>query len=260
VIDLEGGSDHHAERFQFSRLSTSNAEDAIHSVDWLLTNPHDYRTLVIDPVTVLWDSIQRKWSDIFLKRNKGKKGYKFEFYSLDFKDWATIKGEWKDILRKLTALDMSVVVTARAKTMFEEEGEGRKRQGTEVFDGEKSLPYLFDVILQTFRDGTKYMLRTVKDRTGKLPSGEWESNIEVFTECLGRRVLTKAATPLKIATPAQREAILRLAAQAGMSDAQVQDRILLYGADTLEDLTKVNAQTIIEKLETYLTTTKGRTA
>ena len=88
------------------------------AVQWLLTNAHSYRTLIIDPITIYWDALQKKWSDIFLKRNKGSKGYRFEFYDLQPRDWMTIKAEFKELIRKLIALDMNVIVTARQKVQY----------------------------------------------------------------------------------------------------------------------------------------------
>ena len=115
VIDLEGGTDLYGDAFRFDVLRASTADEVMTAVDWLLGHEHEFRTLVIDPITVYWDALQKKWSDVFLRRNKGSKGYKFEFYDLQPRDWMTIKAEFKELIRKLIALDMDVVVTARQK-------------------------------------------------------------------------------------------------------------------------------------------------
>jgi hypothetical protein len=115
VIDLEGGADLYGDAYSFDVRRASTADEVMETVDWLLTNTHEYRTLVIDPITVYWDALQKKWSDIFLRRNKGSKGFKFEFYDLQPRDWMTIKAEFKELIRKLIAVDMNVVVTARQK-------------------------------------------------------------------------------------------------------------------------------------------------
>ena len=87
VIDLEAGTELYGEAFTFDVLHATTADEVMEAVDWLLKNRHDYRTLVIDPITIYWDALQKKWSDIFLRRNKGSKGYRHEFYDLQPKDW-----------------------------------------------------------------------------------------------------------------------------------------------------------------------------
>lgn len=113
VIDLEGGADLYGASFDFDVLRATTADEAMAAVEWLLTHAHSYRTLVVDPITVYWDALQRKWSDIFLRRNKGTKGHRYEFYDLQPRDWMAVKAEFKDFVRKLIALDMNVIVTAR---------------------------------------------------------------------------------------------------------------------------------------------------
>ena len=48
VIDLEGGTEHYGGDFQFDVLKVTEADDINAAVDGLLTQDHDYRTLVID--------------------------------------------------------------------------------------------------------------------------------------------------------------------------------------------------------------------
>src|SRR3990167_6845138 len=73
VLDLEGGASLYGGSFSFDILSASTANEVMDAIDWLLANEHPYQTLVIDPMTVYWDALQRKWSEIFLSRNKTSK-------------------------------------------------------------------------------------------------------------------------------------------------------------------------------------------
>jgi len=187
VIDLEGGTDLYGDSFQFDVLRTTSAEQVVAAIDWLLCNPQQYDTLVIDPITVLWDSLQKKWSDIFLRRNKGAKGHKFEFYDMQPRDWMTVKAEFKDIIRKLIRLDMNVVVTARQKTQYADSG--FMRAIGETFDGEKSLPYLFDTIVRLYRDDKgRFFGHCMKDRSNRLPTGEFEVSAAVFVGLCNQRM------------------------------------------------------------------------
>jgi len=248
VIDLEGGADLYGESFDFDVLRASTADEVMEAVRWLLTHPHAYRTLVIDPVTVFWDALQRKWSDIFLRRNKGSKGYKFEFYDLQPRDWMTIKSEFKETIRNLIALDMNVIVTARQKVQYADGG-FMKAIG-ETFDGEKSLPYLFDTIVRLYRDEKgRFLGECLKDRSNKLPLGEFECSYARLEEFFGKKMLARKAKPVAFATDEQKRLIREYIARFGMTPEQVSQRLAAYGADSLDDLTEENARIITVKLE-----------
>ena len=251
VIDLEGGTDLYGEVFDFDVLRASTPDEVMEAVQWLLTHRHSYRTLVIDPVTVLWDSLQKKWSDIFLRRNKGSKGYKFEFYDLQPRDWMTVKAEFKDFVRKLIALDMNVIVTARQKIQYAD-GAFMKAIG-ETFDGEKSLPYLFDTIVRLHRNEKgQFLGECLKDRSNKLPLGEFECSFARFEELFGKKTLTRRARPVASATDEQKRQIREHVGRFEMTPEQVARRLAAYGAESLDDLTEENAQVIITKFESAL--------
>jgi len=248
VIDLEGGTEHYGDQFTFNVLKATTADEIATAVDWLLSHPHDYRTLVIDPITVYWDALQAKWSEIFLRRNKGSKGHRLEYYAFQAKDWMTIKAEWKELVRKLIALDMNVIVTARQKVLYAEQG--FMRSVGETFDGEKSLPYLFDSILRLYRDDNgRYMAETLKDRSGKLSHGHFEFGYARLERALGKESLVRPAETIRLASEEQIVRLNLLVADAGITPAVLADRLAAYGASRVEDLTAENATLIIKKLE-----------
>lgn len=252
VIDLEGGTELYGEAFSFEVLPASSADEVTAAVEWLLGHRHPYRTLIIDPITIYWDALQRKWSDIFLKRNKKSAGFKGEFYDLQPRDWMTIKAEFKEFVRKLIALDMNIIVTARAKTQYADSG-FMKAIG-ETFDGEKSLPYLFDTILRLYREEGKFMGECLKDRNHKLPTGEFEVSINTFEKVFGKRTLNKKAKPTAKATTAQKKEIREFCRALGLTRAVVYKRLAAYGATSLDDLSRENAEIILGKLQATIDT------
>jgi len=272
VVDLEGGCDLYGDQFEFDVLRASDADEIAAALDWLAVNQHPYRTLVIDPVTIYWDALQKKWSDIFLRRNRGSKGYKFEFYDLQPRDWQTIKAEFKEFIRKLIALDMNVIVTAREKTKYRD-GSFMQVEG-QTFDGEKSLPYMFDIVLRMYLDDKgRRMAAVLKDRSNKLPKKDFEASYAVFEELFGKKSLNRKAKPAPVEEPKtdspgaaaapettaparpepasadQKDAIRRLAGELNLSEQKVTKRLGAYGAASLDELTAENARVIIGKLE-----------
>lgn len=248
VVDLEGGTVHYADAFDFDVLPANTVEDVMQAVQWLQTNEHGYRTLVVDPISLFWESLQRHWSEVFLRRNQGSKGFRFEYYDLQAKDWTVIKGQFKAFVRQLNALDVNVICTAREKPLYAEGGFMR-REG-ETFDCEKSTPYMFDTVLRLSVDEQGRRLATnLKDRTGKLPSGTFEVSYALFEQAFGRDALgRKAERPVR-ASEEQVRRIRELATGFGLTDEQVNGRLPEYGATALEELTEENAAVITAKLE-----------
>ena len=67
VLDTERGTTAYAGKKDFEVLHTTSYEAMSRAVDYLLKNDHGYETLVIDPITVLWESLQAKWIDVFMR-------------------------------------------------------------------------------------------------------------------------------------------------------------------------------------------------
>ena len=246
VIDMEGGTELYGEDFNFDVISTTDSDQAMQAVDWLATNAHPYQTLIVDPVTIYWDALQRKWSDIFLRRNKGSKGFKYEYYDLQPKDWLTVKAEFKEFVRKLLALNMAVVVTAREKTKYKD-GSFMQAAG-ETFDGEKSLPYMFDVVLRLFLDDAgKHWAQALKDRSNRLPKEPFPAEFEAFAPLLSGEAEQRPA-PLP-ANDEQKQTIRRLLSELRVSEEKALERFRAYGAASLDALPAEKAEVIIGKLE-----------
>ena len=199
LIDLEGGADLYAEKAEFDVFRCTTADEVLHAVTWLATNRHPYRTVVVDPISVYWDQLQRKWSDLFLLRNRGAKGYHFEFFDMGPKEWQTVKAEHKDLLRRLASLDLNVIVTARQRPLYADGG--FMRVAGETFDGEKNIGYAFDSVVQLYRDPKgRFMARVQKDRTGLLPAEPFPTDYATFEKAFGIESLTR---PSRIGQGAQ---------------------------------------------------------
>jgi len=256
AIDLEGGMDHYKHMFyqphSQNYLKTASADKVMEAVEWLLTHKHGYRTLIIDPITIYWEAVQKKWSDIFMLRNKKGTGYKHEFYEFQTRDWNTAKSEVKDLMRKLMLLDMNVIVTAREKTKYKD-GAFMVSVG-ETFDAEKNLPYYFDTIVRMYKNNEgKVMGHCERDRTKRLPADkDFPCTYDMFKELIGEDNLNKEARPVDFITHDQRKKIEHYFQVFNLSPDLIKTRLLDYDAENLDDLTSTNAGLIIDKLEASL--------
>jgi len=244
TVDMEKGTTLYGSDFDFHVIHTVDPTVVMDSAYWLLTNEHKYKTLIIDPITIYWSALQKKWQDILLEREKKSPGFKFEYYRLQPSDWGLVKGELKKLIRIITMLDMNVVVTAHQKKMYSDnEGEFMKVIG-DTFDGEKSLPYMFDIVLRTYKEGTKCMAECLKDRTNKLPQ-KFKLSYSVISEAFGDDI-ERESVPIDMITDEQIEEISTAVVEFKIDDMKLKRSLSKYGTSKLAELTKEDANTIIE--------------
>lgn len=256
IIDMEEGAGIYAGEFEFEIKNTTDADAVMLSIDWLLNNKHNHRTLIIDPITIYWAALQDKYRAIFMERKQKSPGYKFDFYEFQPSDWTVIKAEFKRLIRKIMTLDMNVIVTAHQKKMYSDE-QMMKVIG-DTFDGEKSLGYVFDIVVQTFKRGDAFMAKAIKDRTNKLPAGEFVLNYEVFENAFGKNILGREAKVIKLATPEQVKEIEGYEIGLEITQTKHQKLLAKYEVEQLADLTEEQATEIINRLDKVLTDRKQK--
>lgn len=185
VVDAEKGTVHYGGIKDFSVIETSKPKELHAVIDELLENPGDFKTLVIDPFTVIYDNIIKEREDEMKIRTGNSK---YEIQPLDYK---FIKSEVKLLMGKILSLDMNIVVTARSKAIYSK-GKFMEEIGQQP-EGHKDMPYMFDVVLElrVEPDGTR-IARVEKDRTNNLPH-EFEFTYEAFVQYVGIDELTRAA-------------------------------------------------------------------
>ena len=93
-------------------------DNTMAAVTSLLSDPGDRRTLALDDITTYWDQVQGKWSKLFLSRLPKSPGHHAEFYTFQPSDWQHPKRELRSLIRRMIALDMNVVIIARAQKEY----------------------------------------------------------------------------------------------------------------------------------------------
>ena len=172
VIDLEGGTDFYADRFQFSVLDTKSFAEVLNAVEFLETGHHDFKTIVIDPITVIWSALQEGRLEFKTKNlDKAVSGEEKTFFS--YQDWGQIKRFYSMLMTKLVNLPMHVVMIGRQKDEYEIKGNEMSKIGVKM-ESEKSTPYLPDICfrLEVGKNGSgKRVAVFEKDRSGYFPIG-----------------------------------------------------------------------------------------
>lgn len=140
------------------------SDNTMAAVTFLLSDPGDRRTLALDDITTYWDQVQGKWSKLFLSRLPKSPGHHAEFYTFQPSDWQHPKRELRSLIRRMIALDMNVVVIARAQKEYAGTGADFMKVVGEIFAGEKNMVYEFDYVFQFVYEEGKYKAIVHKQR------------------------------------------------------------------------------------------------
>src|SRR3954451_20858633 len=154
IIDCERGTENYEKLINASGsavLQTTDMVDVNQEVKSLLTERHEYRTLVIDPITTAYNDL--------LEKCEQKVGSDFG------RHYGEANKQMKRLANLIMALDMNVVVTAHSKKEY---GDNLKVLG-QTFDGWRQLDYWFDLVVELGKKGKKRFAKVVKTRVESFP-------------------------------------------------------------------------------------------
>jgi hypothetical protein len=199
LIDTERGAenDQYVKALEASGgayFATNDPDDMIAEVRALLGEPHPYRTLIIDPLTVIYNDLLDKAA---------------EEVGTDFgKHKGPANRKIKHLLNLLLRLDMNVLITSHAKPKWvrtkDAKGKDTAVQEGVTFDCYDGLDYLFDLVIEVGRRGKDRVGTTRKTRLESFPEGEtFTFNYDTVAEKYGRDLLERDTRVQQLATPDQ---------------------------------------------------------
>lgn len=163
-----------------------DADEVLREVEALTKVPHEYRTLVLDSFTTLFEAKQDEGAQ--------KVGTDFGKHTDYANRWA------KKLFRLLTQLDMNIVVTSHAKDTWD-----KGERGEQTADGFKKQRYLFDLVLKLERapNGKRFAV-VDKTRYAEFPDRDrFEWSYAELERRWGQSRLDRKAETVKFATPEQ---------------------------------------------------------
>lgn len=254
IIDMEHGTDNYHETIIKNGsvvLHTTNPDEVKDEIKTLLTEKHDYRTIIIDPVTILYQAIQEKWTRIFSKYADTEKAT--ELQDFGFRYWAKVKSDYKSIMRMLLACDMNVILTAHQKDVY---GEGMKKVGFGS-DSMKGDEHIFDYVFQLVMDSKgRRTAITKKERAevgkNKFPQ-EFEWSYANFRVYYGQEALERESTPVPLASAEQVDEVKRLLSIVKVDESWETDVLTKADVDSWEELTQEKIAKCIDFLSKKLT-------
>lgn len=250
LIDTERG----AENDQYVKMleknggaifQTTDFDELINELKALLTEKHDYRTVIIDPLTTLYNDLLDKAAKILKESSKEKDATGTEFG----RHYTEANKQMKHLIKLLLRLDMNVIITAHAKNEY---GKGMEILG-QTYDCYKKLDYLFDLVFEVQKRGKDRIGIVKKTRVeGFADTEQFPFNYETIAEKYGRSVLEREATQEVLASPEQVAKIKNLIDLLKITPDTVDKWLDKANAETFEEMQSTQIEACIEHLQSKI--------
>lgn len=222
IIDAERGTENYDKLITASGSSvfqTTDVNEVVQEVKALLTEKHDFRTLVIDPITPIFNDL--------LDKCETQVGADFG------RHYGAANKTMKRLANLIMNLDMNVIVTAHAKAEY---GENLRKLGY-TFDGWKQLDYWFDLVVELGKKGKKRMARVAKTRIETFPDEDvFEWSYDAIKKRYDASILEREAQTVALASTEQVREIKDLLHVVRLPDGLVDKWLSKAQVDTFEDM------------------------
>jgi hypothetical protein len=222
VIDGERGTENYDKIITDSNsvvFQTTDMNEVVAEVKSLLTVQHDYRTLVIDPISTIYNDL--------LNKCETQVGADFG------RHYGAANKTMKRLANLIMNLDMNVIVTAHAKAEY---GENFRKLGY-TFDGWRQLDYWFDLVVELGKRGKKRMAKVVKTRLEVFPDEDvFEWSYDAIKKRYDAGILERQALAVALATPEQVREIKELLHVVRLPDGLVDKWFAKANVDTWDDM------------------------
>lgn len=169
-------------------FQTTDFEELITEVKALLVEKHEYKTLIIDPLTNLYNDL--------LDKSALKNGTDFG------RHYGEANKRVKHLLTLLLRLDMNVIITSHSKNEY---GSNMSVLG-QTYDCYKKLDYLFDLVFEIQKRGKDRVGVVKKSRIEAFPDFEtFPFSYDEIANRYGKEVLERDAVSEKLASKDQVE-------------------------------------------------------
>jgi GTPase SAR1 family protein len=256
IIDTERGTDAYTAMINRAGslvFQSSNFDDVVKEVKELLTVQHEFRTIIVDPITQLYNAVQEKWTRIFEKHARTEKEAEIQDFGMRF--WGRVKSDFKSLQRMLVSIDTNVIVTSHQKDLY---GAGMQKMGV-TFDSMKGEDYLYDLVFRLENKNGKRMATTVKERAepnkNKFPP-EFEWSYENFKKFYGGDVMERAASPVSLASPEQLAKLRALLEVVKVEQTEIDKWFTKADVESWDEMTGDTVEKVIAHLENKLSALK----
>lgn len=204
LIDTERGSENNAytdilERNGGVIFQTSDFNEILKEIKSLMTEKHEFKTLIIDPFTMMYNDLVEKCAEELRSKAKEHDATGMEFG----RHIALADKKVRHMINLLYKLDMNVIITSHAKKEYNDK---MNVIGT-TFDCYKKMDYIFDLILEIQKRGKRRVAITKGTRfPTEFPEDDtFDFSYDEIANRYGREILERDAKEIEFATPEQIE-------------------------------------------------------
>ncbi|HWI50100.1 MAG TPA: AAA family ATPase [Rummeliibacillus sp.] len=191
LIDTEKGYEHeqYVDKIKENGgcvFHTTDFDDLLIEIKDLATEKHPYKTLIIDPLTVIYNNlVEKSASDRKSPQNPDGTAHGGHYIATDFK--------MKKLINLLLKLDMNVIITSHSKNLY---GHNMAVLG-QTFDCYKKLDYLFDLVFEIHKQGKFREALVKKSRLTTFPeSDRFSFSYDEIAKRYGIEILEKDSQEL----------------------------------------------------------------
>lgn len=186
LIDTEKGFEHQQYLDKLKEnggcvFHTTDFDELLTEIKALATENHPYKTLIIDPLTVIYNNLVEKCAnDRISPSNPDGMAHGGHYIASNRK--------MKQLINLLIKLDMNVIVTSHSKNEY---GHNMTVLG-QTFDCYKKLDYLFDLVFEIHKKGKMREAVIRKTRITSFPEGDrFPFSYDEIAKRYGREILEK---------------------------------------------------------------------
>jgi len=249
-IDSEGGADlaHYTDKLKKSGGSyfgvehgALSMESIIEQVQALATENHQYKTLVIDSITKVFNTAITDEGERL--QREGKKNE----FGLDKKPAVY---QIKRLINWLQRLDMNVILIAHQKPLWGTDKNGDRSEIGTTFDCWDKLEYELHLCLQIEKNGSSRIARVKKTRLIGFPDATtFPWSYEDFAKQYGKDVIEKKAEVIILATPAQLAEINNLLELVKLPEGEVEKWYAKAGVTNFSEMDSTKIEACIKALK-----------
>ncbi len=240
IIDTEGSTNkpqyvRAIEKVDGAVLMTVDFDEMVNEVRELLTTKHEYKTLVIDSLTLLYNDL--------LEKAERKVGTDFG------RHYGEANKRMKQLLNLLFRLDMNVIITSHSKNEY---GANLSVLG-QTFDCYKKLDYLFDLVFEIQKRGAHRVGLVKKSRIEAFPDSEsFPFSYDEIAQRYGRHILERDAVAQELSTSDQVKEMIRLIDLLKVPEETYQKWLDKANSEGWEDMPKDSIQKCIDHLRSKI--------
>ncbi|MGC2661779.1 MAG: AAA family ATPase [Bryobacteraceae bacterium] len=186
LIDTEKGFEHkqYLDKIKANGgcvFHTTSFDELLTEIKALATEKHEYKTLIIDPLTVIYSNLVDQCArERISPTNPDGTAHGGHYMAVDRK--------MKQLINLLIKVDMNVIVTSHSKTLY---GHNMTVLG-QTFDCYKKLDYLFDLVFEINKKGKVREAMIKKTRMEPFPeSDRFPFSYDEIANRYGREILEK---------------------------------------------------------------------